>query len=237
MTATTAAIDLEADRAVGVHSLTKSYGDNTVLDGIDLELGDGEFLALLGASGSGKTTLLRILAGIETADVGEVWVPQVRTVVFQEPRLVPSKKVWRNVAIGMKGGSASRAAAEKALAEVGLTDKINDWPATLSGGQAQRVALARALVREPSLLLLDEPFAALDALTRLRMHDLIRELRERHHPATLLVTHDVDEAIQLADRIAVLVDGRITLTVDVSLDGPLHRGAVAFDALRNRLLT
>jgi sulfonate transport system ATP-binding protein len=157
-------------------------------------------------------------------------------VVFQEPRLVPSKRVWRNVVLGLKGGSKGREAAAKALAEVGLAEKADAWPSTLSGGQAQRVALARALVREPSLLLLDEPFAALDALTRLRMHALVEELRARHHPATLLVTHDVDEAILLADRIAVLVDGRITLSVEVGRDGPMHRGAAAFDALRDRLL-
>jgi sulfonate transport system ATP-binding protein len=157
-----------------------------------------------------------------------VWVPEVRTVVFQEPRLVPSKRVWRNVTIGLPRGSAARAAATRALTEVGLAEKAQAWPATLSGGQAQRVALARALVREPSLLLLDEPFAALDALTRLRMHDLIRQLRARHRPATLLVTHDVDEAIMLADRIAVLVDGRIKLWVEVA--GQAH------DDVRHRLL-
>jgi len=214
--------------AVAVSGLHKSFGDTRVLSDVDLHLGEGEFVALLGASGSGKTTLLRILAGIDAADTGEVWVPRVRTVVFQEPRLVPSKRVWRNVAVGLPRGSATRAAADRVLAEVGLADKASAWPATLSGGQAQRVALARALVREPALLLLDEPFAALDALTRLRMHDLIRELRAKHRPATLLVTHDVDEAILLADRIAVLVDGRIQLWIEVA--GKPH------EQVRSRLL-
>jgi|GEM_PF-227370 len=202
--------------AVSVRGLHKSFGSLHVLDDVDLEIGPNEFVALLGASGSGKTTLLRILAGMELPDAGDVWVPDVRTVVFQETRLVQSKKVWRNVALGLPRSSASRAAATRALNEVGLADKAQAWPATLSGGQAQRVALARALVREPALLLLDEPFAALDALTRLRMHDLIRQLRARHRPATLLVTHDVDEAIVLADRIAVLVEGQIRLWVDVA---------------------
>jgi sulfonate transport system ATP-binding protein len=202
--------------AVTVHGLHKSFGSLSVLADVDLEIGDGEFVAMLGASGSGKTTLLRILAGLDAANAGEVWVPEVRTVVFQEPRLVPSKRVWRNVAIGLPRGSAARESANRALTEVGLAGKARAWPATLSGGQAQRVALARALVREPSLLLLDEPFAALDALTRLKMHDLIRQLRDRHRSATLLVTHDVDEAIVLADRIAVLVDGRIKLWAEVA---------------------
>lgn len=215
--------------AVSVRGLNKSFGSTSVLRDVELEIGAGEFVALLGASGSGKTTMLRILAGIDAADAGEIWVPDVRTVVFQEPRLVPSKRVWRNVAVGLPRGSAARTAAARALTEVGLGDKSRAWPATLSGGQAQRVALARALVREPALLLLDEPFAALDALTRLRMHDLIRQLRAKHRPATLLVTHDVDEAIVLADRIAVLVDGRVKLWVEVT--------SQSHDDVRTRLLT
>jgi sulfonate transport system ATP-binding protein len=217
-----------SDTAVSVRGLCKSFGATPVLGDVDLAIGEDEFVALLGASGSGKTTLLRILAGIDAADDGDVWVPEVRTVVFQEPRLVPSKRVWRNVAIGLPRGPAARDAATRALTEVGLADKARAWPATLSGGQAQRVALARALVREPALLLLDEPFAALDALTRLRMHDLIRQLRAKHRPATLLVTHDVDEAIVLADRIAVLVDGRIKLWVEAA--GQAH------DDVRRKLL-
>jgi sulfonate transport system ATP-binding protein len=221
--------------AVDVRGVTKAYGAHAVLADVTLAVHAGEFVALLGASGSGKTTLLRVLAGIEGADAGDVWVPEVRTVVFQEPRLVPSKRVWQNVAVGMPRRGPARASAGRALQEVGLADKADAWPATLSGGQAQRVALARALVREPALLLLDEPFAALDALTRLRMHDLIRELRARHHPATLLVTHDVDEAILLADRVAVLVGGRIALDVEVP-EASRQRGTASFDALRRRLL-
>ena len=178
-----------------VRGVVKSFDGHRVLDGIDVTVGRGEFVALLGASGSGKTTLLRVLAGLERASEGEVLVPEVRTTVYQEPRLVASMKVWRNVVIGLsrlQGGTRARAA--DALAEVGLEAKVDAWPSTLSGGEAQRVALARALVREPDLLLLDEPFAALDALTRLRMQELVADLCARRLPGTLLVTHDVEEA-------------------------------------------
>ena len=169
-------------------------------------------MALLGASGSGKTTLLRILAGLEAATAASVRVPEVRTVVYQEPRLVASKRVWRNVVIGLpRAERRHRDRAVAALREVGLGDKADAWPGTLSGGEAQRVALARALVREPELLLLDEPFAALDALTRLRMQDLVADLCARHRPGALLVTHDVEEAVLLADRVLVLRDGRISV--------------------------
>ena len=136
---------------------------------------------------------------------------EVRTVVYQEPRLVASMRVWRNVVIGLPRSEATRERAVTALREVGLEDHADAWPGTLSGGEAQRVALARALVREPQLLLLDEPFAALDALTRLRMQSLVAELCARHHPGVLLVTHDVEEAILLADRVLVLTDSRISL--------------------------
>src|SRR5439155_3586104 len=124
-----------------------------------------------------------------------------RAVVFQEPRLVPWRRVLPNVVLGRCRSASVRRQGADALAEVGLTEHADAWPATLSGGEAQRVALARALVREPELLLLDEPFGALDALTRTKMHALLRELCRRHQPAVLLVTHDVDEAITLADRV------------------------------------
>jgi sulfonate transport system ATP-binding protein len=236
MTAAPASLDV-GDAAVRLDGVSKSFGAARVLDRVDLDLRRGEFVALLGASGSGKTTLLRILAGLETSDGGAVWVPPVRTVVFQEPRLVPSKRVGRNVGVGLPRGDRTDELVRSSLAEVGLADRVRAWPSTLSGGQAQRVALARALVREPELLLLDEPFGALDALTRLRMHDLIIDLCARHEPATLLVTHDVDEAILLADRVAVLVDGRITLDLPVALPAPRHSTADGFAQLRARLLT
>jgi sulfonate transport system ATP-binding protein len=221
---------------VRVRQVSRAFGTRPVLRSLDLDIHAGQFVALLGASGSGKTTLLRILAGLDVADAGDVLVPKARTVVFQEPRLVQSKRVWRNVTIGWNGRSATRQAAIAALQEVGLADHCDAWPATLSGGEAQRVALARALVRQPQLLLLDEPFAALDALTRLNMQQLISDLCLRHHPAVLIVTHDVEEAILLADRILVLKSGRISLDTGVALDRPRVMGGPGFDQLRLRLL-
>jgi sulfonate transport system ATP-binding protein len=211
--------------AVEVSDVSRNFTGTNVLDSLNLTIHSGEFVALLGASGSGKTTLLRILAG-----------PEARTVVFQEPRLVQSKSVWKNVVIGLPGKQASRERAEAALAEVGLGHRTDAWPATLSGGEAQRAALARALVREPRLLLLDEPFAALDALTRLKMQRLIGELCQAHGPATLLVTHDVEEAILLADRILVLKEGQIGFDTRVRLPHPRRAGGEEFDALRDTLL-
>lgn len=222
--------------AVDVQGVSRSFSGNVVLDTLDLTIHAGEFVALLGASGSGKTTLLRILAGLDAPDDGEAWVPEARTVVFQEPRLVQSKKVWKNVVIGLNGAAATRARAEAALTEVNLAHRADAWPATLSGGEAQRAALARALVREPKLLLLDEPFAALDALTRLKMQRLIGELCQAHGPATLLVTHDVEEAILLADRILVLKEGRIAFDERVRLTHPRRAGGADFGALRDNLL-
>jgi sulfonate transport system ATP-binding protein len=197
--------------AVQVRKLSKRFGPKVVLDEVDLDIARGEFVALLGASGTGKTTLLRILAGLELPDAGSARVPRARTIVYQEPRLVPSMRVLGNVMIGQAGSAESRKVAQNALAEVGLSTHERAWPATLSGGEAQRVALARALVRQPELLLLDEPFAALDALTRLQMQDLVGNLLARYQPAVLLVTHDVDEATRLADRVLVLRHGRIVV--------------------------
>jgi len=193
---------------VGLRNFVRRFGDNVILDGLDLDIAPGEFIALLGRSGSGKTTLLRTLAGLDRANGQAVRVPDSRAVVFQDARLLPWKQVWKNVALGLSGPNV-RVRSEIALAEVGLGHRVNAWPLTLSGGEAQRAALARALVREPALLLLDEPFAALDALTRYRMHDLVLSLWRAHRPAVLLVTHDVEEAIALADRILVLDRGRI----------------------------
>ncbi len=223
--------------AVRVRGLRKSYAGRRVLDGVDLEIARGEFTALLGASGAGKTTLLRVLGALERADDGVVLVPAARTIVFQEPRLLPSTRVLGNVTVGLPRGPATRQLALDALAEVGLDSHVSAWPGTLSGGEAQRVALARALVREPELLLLDEPFAALDALTRLRMQDLVADLVRTHRPAVLLVTHDVDEAIRLADRVAVIRDGRLTRNEPVAVGRPRDPGDPAFAALRRQLLT
>jgi sulfonate transport system ATP-binding protein len=228
-------VSRSADYVVDVSGVRRVF-DRAVLDGVDLRLKQGDFVALLGPSGTGKTTLLRILAGLDAADDGRVLVPEKRSVVFQEPRLVPARRVWRNVVLGSRSPRRDRKKAVIALTEVGLAARSNAWPLTLSGGEAQRVALARALVTEPGLLLLDEPFAALDALTRIKMHDLMAELIQRHNPAVLLVTHDVDEAILLADRVLILADGSIDVDVAVDIDKPRQRSDPRFAGLRAHLL-
>ncbi|MFG3340679.1 ABC transporter ATP-binding protein [Glycomyces sp. NPDC048151] len=221
--------------AVAVSGLDKRFGAQHVLQGVDLALAPGEFTALLGRSGSGKSTLLRILAGLDADFDGTVEVPRRRAVAFQDSRLLPWAKVIDNVVLGLDGAEAKRRALET-LAEVGLADKAKAWPGTLSGGEGQRAALARALVREPELLLLDEPFGALDALTRLKMHALLRRLWEAHRPAVLLVTHDVEEAVALADRVVVLTEGRISLDLPVALPETNPRRSPEFADLRDRLL-
>ncbi|MGH3640786.1 MAG: ABC transporter ATP-binding protein [Mycobacterium sp.] len=223
--------DNEAAAAIEIIGAHKSFGSRTIFEGLDLTVAPGEFVALLGASGSGKTTLLRILLGLDNLDGGVGGVATPRSVVFQEPRLVPSRKVWHNVLLGVEQGAATKARALAALEEVGLTNHATAWPATLSGGEAQRVALARALIQEPRVLLLDEPFAALDALTRLKMQALVKELCRRHEPAVMLVTHDVEEAVRLADRVLVLKNARIS--VDIALEH--HRTPERTAALKTRL--
>jgi sulfonate transport system ATP-binding protein len=229
------------DVAVRVTGLRRSFTDRPVLAGVDLEIAPGEFVALLGRSGSGKSTILRALGGLDPDFTGTVLVPEKLSIVFQDPRLLPWQKVLTNVTIGLRrelglDRTITRARGRTALAEVGLEDHERAWPRTLSGGEAQRVALARALVREPQLLLLDEPFGALDALTRVKMHVLLQDLCRKHRPAVLLVTHDVDEAILLADRILVLTDGTLSVDVPVDVPTPRLRGNAAFAALRHRLL-
>jgi sulfonate transport system ATP-binding protein len=214
----------------------RSFDGRTIYSDVDLDIRRDEFVALLGRSGTGKSTLLRALAGLDPDYDGSVLVPAARAVVFQEPRLLPWRRVLPNVLVGLDRGSANRERAVSALEEVGLADHALAWPVTLSGGEAQRVALARALVREPDLLLLDEPFGALDALTRLKMHDLLRELCRRHRPGVLLVTHDVDEAILLADRVIVLDQGRIAVDVHVDIAHPRSSSAQGFAELRRTLL-
>ncbi len=224
----------DPDPVVRLRGFTRRFGANTIIDGLDLDIAPGEFIALLGRSGSGKTTLLRTLAGLDEVRGQDVEVPGSRAVVFQDARLLPWKPVWKNVALGLKG-DRPRDRAEAALKEVGLGHRIDAWPLTLSGGEAQRVALARALVREPQLLLLDEPFAALDALTRYRMHDLVLSLWRAHRPAVLIVTHDVEEAIALADRVLVLDKGRIVAEERIS--APRGQRADLAGRLRGRLLS
>ena len=224
-----------ASAAVRARQVSKRFGANLILDRLDLDIRPGEFVALLGRSGSGKTTLLRALAGLDQISSGTLHVPPARAAVFQEPRLMPWKRAWRNVTLGLDI-SEPRERARQALQEVGLAHRENAWPATLSGGEAQRVALARALVREPQLLLLDEPFAALDALTRIRMHQLILDLWRQHKPSVLLVTHDVDEAVLLADRVLVLEQGRIAADIAITQPRPRSAQQPQFQQVRTQLL-
>jgi sulfonate transport system ATP-binding protein len=226
--------------AVRIRGLTRRFGAHTVLDGVDLDIPAGQFVALLGHSGSGKSTLLRALAQLDHDVVGdgEVSAPERISVVFQDSRLLPWRRVLDNVVLGAPGADA-RDRGTRALAEVGLAGRERSWPGELSGGEAQRAALARSLVWDPELLLADEPFGALDALTRLRMHVLLRQLWDRHRPAVLLVTHDVDEAIVLADRVIILEHGRIGVDLDIDLPHPRsyrdpqlgHYRALLLDAL------
>ena len=222
---------------VRVRNLVRQFTLKGVLNGVDLDIRRGEFVALLGRSGSGKSTLLRALAGLDREAVGsgEIQSPERLSVVFQDARLLPWKRVLGNVLLGLQGPDAE-ARARAALEEVELGGREDAWPSELSGGQQQRVALARALVREPELLLADEPFGALDALTRLRMHVLLHRLSERHRPAVLLVTHDVDEAIALAHRILVLEDGRIGADINVDMAEGERAAGPAKSALRATLL-
>ncbi|MFI9777484.1 ABC transporter ATP-binding protein [Streptomyces sp. NPDC051956] len=222
---------------VRIKDLVRTLGGRRVLDDLELSIAPGEFVALLGRSGSGKSTLLRALAGLDhdVAGSGELAAPDDVSVVFQDARLLPWKRLLENVVLGLPGPDAEQRG-RTALAEVGLEGRERAWPVELSGGEQQRVSLARSLVREPQLLLADEPFGALDALTRIRMHTLLRQLCERHRPAVLLVTHDVDEAIVLADRVAVLDEGRITVDIPVGLPAPRSHGGPEYVALRDRLL-
>ncbi|CUU58208.1 sulfonate transport system ATP-binding protein [Parafrankia irregularis] len=232
---TTAGGGTQAPPAVTVRNLRRSFGDTTVIDDLSLSVPAGQFVCLLGRSGCGKSTLLRILADLDNEISGEVQIASRRAVAFQSPRLLPWKRVWRNVVLGLPG-RPDRARALAALTEVGLADRADAWPKTLSGGEAQRASLARALVRDPELMLLDEPFGALDALTRIRVQGLVEQLWQRHRPAILLVTHDVEEALLLADRALVMEDGVISHSVDVTLPRPRTVTDPAFVELRAELL-
>lgn len=226
-----------APPAVQISALVRKFGEHVVLDGLDLNIDRGEFVALLGRSGSGKSTLLRAMAGLDhdVTGSGEVTVPRTVSVAFQDSRLLPWFRVLDNVILG-HGNSDARQLGRAALAEVGLAGRERAWPNELSGGEQQRVALARSLVREPELLLADEPFGSLDALTRLKMHGLLRELFQRHRPAVLLVTHDVDEAIALADRVLVLEEGRIAVDREVDLPPQRSYRTPGFQEYRELLL-
>ncbi|NVO05959.1 MAG: ATP-binding cassette domain-containing protein [Rhodoferax sp.] len=228
--------------ALSAQALSKRYGARTVLDRAQLQIEPGEFVAIVGRSGCGKSTLLRLVAGLEPASAGTLQIDQravtglrdTTRIMFQDARLLPWKRVIDNVALGLP--PAQHAAAARVLEQVGLAERGKDWPARLSGGQRQRVALARALVHQPDLLLLDEPLGALDALTRIEMHSLIESLWRRFGFTALLVTHDVQEAVALADRVVLIEDGVIALDLRIDLPRPRHRGDPRFAALEERLL-
>nr|WP_315185756.1 ATP-binding cassette domain-containing protein [uncultured Albidiferax sp.] len=225
-----------------LQSLTKRYGERTVLHNTQLTIEPGQFVAIVGRSGCGKSTLLRLVAGLEAASGGSLQldaqaidgIREDTRIMFQDARLLPWRKVIDNVLIGLP--QSAREQGEKVLAQVGLADRQQDWPAKLSGGQRQRVALARALVHNPRLLLLDEPLGALDALTRIEMHRLIEGLWEKHRFTALLVTHDVQEAVALADRVILIEDGRIALDENIALARPRWHGDPEFARIEKRIL-
>ncbi|MFZ6750104.1 ATP-binding cassette domain-containing protein [Undibacterium sp. Ren11W] len=225
--------------AFEIRMLQKSYQGRQVIKSLNLQVKAGEFIVVIGRSGCGKSTLLRLVAGLEQADSGGVQFddasgrPEIR-VMFQDSRLLPWKNVLNNVALGLKNGKQAAAAV---LDKVALYDRSSDWPSVLSGGQRQRVALARALVHEPALLLLDEPLGALDALTRIEMQNLIESLWQQRGFTALLVTHDVQEAVALADRVILIEDGQITLDQTVDLPRPRVRGNLAFAELEAKILS
>jgi len=219
---------------VRLRGVAKAFDRVTVLQDIDLDIPSGQFVAIVGRSGCGKSTLLRLMAGLETPTAGTIAVGSgarfdataVR-LMFQEPRLLPWARIGANVEVGLTGRPVTRDKkylALEALANVGLAERAGEWPSVLSGGQKQRVALARALVSHPGLLALDEPLGALDALTRIEMQDLIEGVWMEQGFTSVLVTHDVSEAVALADRILVLHDGRIAEDVTVDLPRPRQRG-------------
>ena len=227
---------------LAIEGVGKSFAQREVLKGIDLQIPAGQFVAVVGRSGCGKSTLLRLLAGLDQPSRGEVRSAGVRLaeyrdevrLMFQDARLLPWKRVIDNVGLGLSGDWRPRA--QQALAEVGLAERAHEWPAALSGGQKQRVALARALIHQPRLLLLDEPLGALDALTRIEMQQLIERLWLQHGFTVLLVTHDVSEAVAVADRVILIEDGTIGLDLAVALPRPRNRGSAALAALEAQVL-
>jgi sulfonate transport system ATP-binding protein len=223
-----------------IRGLRKSFGDNEVLRGIDLHIPAGQFVA----SGCGKSTLLRLIAGLETIDAGTIGFgeetrPEDVRVMFQEPRLLPWARVLSNVEVGLgrdRASSDAQIRAQRALTEVGLDDKRGQWPAVLSGGQKQRVALARALVSHPRVLAFDEPLGALDALTRISMQRLLERVWRDQAFTAILVTHDVSEAVALADRVLVIENGRIAHDINVDIPRPRQRGSADLAALEGSIL-
>ncbi len=230
-------VEIDPGTAVDIRGVGREFDGRTVLDRVNLRIPRGEFTVIVGQSGCGKSTLLRAIGRLDGGYTGEIDVGGRVATGFQDARLLPWARVWENVVFGIGGGKAERRArAIEALSEVGLESHADAWPRTLSGGEAQRVALARALTRDPSVLLLDEPFGALDALTRLRMQALVHGLWQARGFTVVLVTHDVEEAILLADRIAVLDAGVVADLIDLDMARPRSRQDERFEATRVRIL-
>lgn len=230
--------------AIQIEQLYKYYGDVKVLEDLDLDIQAGEFVAIVGRSGCGKSTLLRLIAQLEKPSYGEIKYQSARhfregitnadiRVMFQDPRLLPWKSVLKNTQLGL--AKEKYKFTEQLLEKVGLKDKAEHWPTQLSGGQRQRAALARALSHAPRILLLDEPLGALDALTRLEMQSLIERLWKEQGFTAILVTHDVSEAVQLADRIILLDQGHIAHQFQVNLPRP-RKKTIAFAQLEQQVL-
>ncbi|BCM88207.1 aliphatic sulfonates import ATP-binding protein SsuB [Abditibacteriota bacterium] len=239
---TSGELALENPAALQITGLDKSFGEREVLKDLSLSVPEGAFVAVIGHSGCGKSTLLRLIAGLDEPTSGEIALdgetvsginPQVR-VMFQEARLLPWKRVIDNVALGLP--RAARPRAQGVLESVGLGDRAGDWPSILSGGQRQRVALARALAGAPRFLLLDEPLGALDALTRLEMQALLESIWQEHKFTALLITHDVEEAVTLADYVVVMDEGRFIVNEPVPLPRPRDHSDPQFVEITQRLL-
>jgi sulfonate transport system ATP-binding protein len=235
-----------AGSAVSLRGITKAFGSQTVLQGIDLDIPAGQFVAIVGRSGCGKSTLLRLLSGLDQPTTGTVeidnfaahWKDRVR-LMFQEPRLLPWQRVAANVEVGLSHSPRRqdrRRLALEAISQVGLSEREKDWPGILSGGQKQRVALARALVSHPRILAFDEPLGALDALTRIEMQALIEQVWQDKGFTAIVVTHDVTEAVTLADRVLLLDAGRVAMDVTVDLPRPRRHGDPAAAAIEGRIL-
>jgi sulfonate transport system ATP-binding protein len=228
---------------VKIMGLTKTYGEKTVLQNLNLEIAPGEFVAIVGRSGGGKSTLLRVIAGFEQPTDGGILIDgmplrgrnRAACTMFQNDRLLPWERVLENVGLGLQQRNRKQKA-QQALAQVGLADRAQDYPSVLSGGQKQRVALARALVRKPHLLMLDEPLGALDALTRIEMQRLIEQIWQDQKFSVFLITHDVDEAVMLGDRVLLIEQGQITLDMPVPLPRPRQRKSQAFVTLAEDIL-
>lgn len=241
-----------AEQTAGLHvsRISKSFGSVNVLQQLDLTVQKGEFLSIVGRSGCGKSTFLRLLAGLDEPTTGEIELggqtikgmnPEVR-VMFQESRLLPWLTVVENVELGLNRADSSKSKKEmrklatEMLEKVGLQGREDEWPHVLSGGQKQRVSLARALISKPKLLLLDEPLGALDAFTRLEMHQLILDLWKEHQFTAFLVTHDVAEAISLADRVLLLENGNIAMDLNVTIERPRERDNLQVSELEKKVL-